>query len=159
MQDGNLKKEKAKVPFPATDITDEKITKEELAKLMDDYKAFTKKLDKNVSNEDSSTTSTINEDTNNKKDDTLRGCFFLRPADINILTNITNFRGISVYLGYKDEKEVVILLPVTKRSTEEDVVTQDSTLNGETKTTSTVVILNSDKKPCPPIPPNMSSCP
>jgi hypothetical protein len=92
-----------------------------------------------------------------KQEKTLLGCFFLKSVDINILTNIPNFQGISIYIGEdNDGKEILILIPVIRGSNDQNVYSQTFTVNGNEKTTSTVVTLPA--APCPPYPPGCNYC-
>ncbi len=161
MQNGNRKNEREE--FPKSDIIP--FTKEELPAIekriensIRKFKEFPPKDEPSYKSEESSVTS--EESSSNKGKKARYPCFFLKAVDMYILSNIPNFQGITISVG-KDEdgSEVLFLFPVTKRSDPEAVLTQDSTLNGETKTTSTVVMLSSRGTPCPPYPYPLNYCP
>jgi hypothetical protein len=84
-------------------------------------------------------------------------CFFLKAVDMYILSNIPNFLGLNISIGFDKEKkeDVLIVVPVIRGSAE-NVYDQTYTVNGETTTTSTVVMLG--KGPCPPYPAGCRNC-
>jgi hypothetical protein len=132
--------------FPKSDITD-KIYKPdkngEIEELISSRKKF-KSLYKKVSN-------------NKKQNAPPSLCFFLKAVDINILANIPNFQGINIAIGLdKNNQEQLIMVPVIKGSDPQNVYNQTFTVNGETKTTSTVVELA--PSPCPPYPHGCNNC-
>lgn len=160
MQDGNQKNEREE--FPESNIMELDLKKEDLdtfkKRIKDQirkFREFPPKDEPSSKNEEAAPLEK-NYSPKGKKP----ACFFLKAVDIYLLSNIPNFQGMSISIGLDDdEHEVLFLFPVTKRSEPEAVVTQGSTLNGETKTTSTVVMLNSGKTPCPPYPYGMDRCP
>ena len=160
MSNGNQKNEREE--FPESNIMELDLKKEDLdtfkKRIKDQirkFREFPPKDQPSSKNEESAPL-----EKNYSPKEKKPACFFLKAVDIYLLSNIPNFQGMSISIGLDDdEHEVLFLFPVTKRSDPEAVVTQDSTLNGETKTTSTVVMLNSGKTPCPPYPYGMDHCP
>jgi hypothetical protein len=159
MQNGNQKNEREE--FPKSDIIP--FTKEELPavkkRIENSMRKFKEFPPDEPSYKDEESSVTSEESSGDKGKKAPYPCFFLKAVDLYILSNIPNFQGITITMGKnEDESEVLFLFPVTKRSDPEAVFTQDSTLNGETKTTSTVVRLDSGKTPCPPPPPPRTRC-
>jgi hypothetical protein len=85
-------------------------------------------------------------------------CFFFKALDMQILSNIPNFQGVRIFIGGKDA-DTLIIVPITKVNPYEETYSQTYTTNGEEKTTSTAVTLESSKTPCPPYPDGMTRCP
>jgi hypothetical protein len=141
MSNGNQKNE-----VPKSDIT-EKIYKKnedsdmkEIRSSRERFKSYYNKVD------------------NSEKKDPPSLCFFLKAVDINILANIPNFQGINIAIGLNENnEEELIMVPVIRGSDPENVYSQTFTVNGDSKTTSTVVKL--PPSPCPPYPTGTTRCP
>ena len=85
-------------------------------------------------------------------------CFFFKALDMQILSNIPNFQGVRIFIAGKDADKLIIV-PITKVNPYEETYSQTYTTNGEEKTTSTVVKVESALSPCPPPPDGSSKCP
>jgi len=85
-------------------------------------------------------------------------CFFFKALDMQILSNIPNFQGVRIFIAGKDADSLIIV-PITKVNPYEETYSQTYTTNGEEKTTSTVVKVESALTPCPPPPDSSSKCP
>ncbi|HEY6974889.1 MAG TPA: hypothetical protein VH396_01295 [Chitinophagaceae bacterium] len=88
-------------------------------------------------------------------------CFFLKAVDMYILSNIPNFIGLNIAIGFDKQKkdDVLIVLPVIRGSAI-NVTEQKYNVNGEDKKSSTVIILDSatSRGPCPPNPVGCCNC-
>lgn len=87
--------------------------------------------------------------------------FFLSLGDIQRLSGIPNFHGISIYNGISnDGEEVLLLVGVTEvNGVLRNVYTQTFSFNFSQHTESAFVTLQARSTPCPPLPPGATQCP
>jgi hypothetical protein len=87
--------------------------------------------------------------------------FFLGLEDLQTLSGIPNFKGISIYNGINNSgEEVLLLVGVTEiNGVRRNVYSQTFNFNFSQHTESSVVTLQAKATPCPPLPPGATKCP